>query len=83
MTIERITRTTGAEAIDVYCDDPGCHTKLGSKRLHSIHKGYSHDGDKLKPLTPEEIKKAEKVASEHDKSMNFTHAIRILTWKAK
>lgn len=82
MAVETIEQVTGAEAIDVYCDDLACHGKLGSKLLYTAHNGYSHNKD-LKPLNGEQLSEAKKIAKQHDSRFNLLHSIRILIWRAR
>ncbi len=66
--IEHHERTDGVDAIRVLCDD--CMTRLGATIVYRL----THD------ITPEEEKKAEKSAADHQKEFPH-HNIRVLRFR--
>lgn len=79
MTIRKEERVTGAECLQVICHT--CHTKLGATILYNLHKGYSHDGDKLRLVNGEEKSVATGIAHQHDRQ-HPDHDIQMIYFQA-
>ena len=67
----------GAFFIEVVCSE--CPSTIGTKSLHSIHKGYESQG--AKPVTQKELDYATSVALKHEKHTG--HTVRVIEGRPK